>query len=129
MGKKKTPHPVDVHVGRGVRSRRVLRGMTQSVLAEQIGLTFQQLQKYESGANRVSASRLWEIAQILDVPVASFFDGLEPDDSMREDLPDIQSPPDVEMLETAKAVQDLPRNLQKEMQGLIRSLAEATGER
>lgn len=128
MGKKKSPHPVDVHVGQGVRSRRVLRGMTQSVLAEQIGLTFQQLQKYESGANRISASRLWEIAQILDVPVASFFDGIESDTSDVQDLPEIQSPPDVEMLETAKAVQELPRGLQKEMQSLIRSLAEATGE-
>lgn len=128
MGKKKSPHPVDVHVGQGVRSRRMLRGMTQSVLAEQIGLTFQQLQKYESGANRISASRLWEIAQILDVPVASFFDGIEPETSGARDLPEFESPPDVEMLETAKAVQDLPRGLQKEMQGLIRSLAEATGE-
>ncbi len=127
MGKKKSPHPVDVHVGRGVRSRRVLCGMTQSVLAEQIGLTFQQLQKYESGANRISASRLWEIAQILDVPVASFFDGIEPETSSPQNLPEIRSPADVEMLETAKAVQDLPRGLQKEMQGLIRSLAEATG--
>ncbi len=105
----------------------MLRGMTQSVLAEQIGLTFQQLQKYESGANRISASRLWEIAQILDVPVASFFDGIESGTSRAEDLPEIKSPPDAEMLETAKAVQDLPRNLQREMQSLIRSLAEATG--
>ncbi len=127
MRKKKTPHPVDVHVGKGVRSRRILRGMTQAVLAEQIGLTFQQLQKYESGANRISASRLWEIAQILDVPVASFFDGIEPGASGTEDLPEIRSLPDAEMLETAKVVQELPRSLQKEMQGLIRSLAEATG--
>lgn len=127
MAKRKTPHPVDVHVGKGVRSRRVLRGMTQSVLAEQIGLTFQQLQKYESGANRISASRLWEIAQILDVPVASFFDGIEPGAAGAEDLPEIRSLPDAEMLETAKVVQDLPRSLQKEMQGLIRSLAEVTG--
>lgn len=128
MGKKKSPHPVDVHVGQGVRSRRVLRGMTQSVLAEQIGLTFQQLQKYESGANRISASRLWEISQILDVPVASFFDGLETDRPDGEDLRDVQLRPDVEMLQTAKAVQELPRGLQKEMQSLIRSLAESTVE-
>lgn len=128
MGKKKTPHPVDAHVGQGVRSRRVLRGMTQSVLAEQIGLTFQQLQKYESGANRISASRLWEIAQILDVPVASFFDGLESDSPKGEVMPNVPLRPDVEMLETAKAVQDLPRSVQKEMQGLIRSLAETTAD-
>ena len=77
MGKKKSPHPVDVHVGQGVRSRRMLRGMTQSVLAEQIGLTFQQLQKYESGANRISASKMWQLCEVLDVAPGYFFEGLE----------------------------------------------------
>lgn len=68
-------HPVDVHVGARIRQRRFLVGMTQQVLAARLGVTFQQLQKYEVGANRVSASRLWDIARLLDVPVSFFFEG------------------------------------------------------
>lgn len=70
-------HPVDVHVGKRVRHRRWLVGMTQQQLAEKVGIKFQQIQKYETGANRVSASRLWDIADALDVPVAFFFEGIE----------------------------------------------------
>ena len=70
-------HPVDVHVGKRVRHRRWLVGMTQQQLAEKVGIKFQQIQKYETGANRVSASRLWDIADALDVPVAFFFEGME----------------------------------------------------
>ncbi|MGC9419286.1 MAG: helix-turn-helix domain-containing protein [Rhodovulum sp.] len=70
------PHSVDIHVGKRIRHRRWLVGMTQQQLAEQIGIKFQQVQKYEVGANRVSASRLWDIARALDVPVSFFFDGL-----------------------------------------------------
>jgi transcriptional regulator with XRE-family HTH domain len=70
------PHPVDAHVGRAVRVRRRLRGLSQQALGERIGLTFQQIQKYESGANRISASALHAIAGALEVPVASFFEGL-----------------------------------------------------
>ncbi|MGV6848681.1 MAG: helix-turn-helix domain-containing protein [Marinibacterium sp.] len=70
-------HPVDVHVGKRVRHRRWLIGMTQQQLAEKVGIKFQQIQKYETGANRVSASRLWDIADALDVPVSFFFEGLQ----------------------------------------------------
>ncbi|MCK0149115.1 helix-turn-helix domain-containing protein [Marivita sp. S6314] len=70
-------HPVDIHVGKRVRHRRWLVGMTQQQLAEKVGIKFQQIQKYETGANRVSASRLWDIADALDVPVAFFFEGIE----------------------------------------------------
>ena len=70
-------HHVDVHVGKRVRHRRWLVGMTQQQLAEQVGIKFQQIQKYETGANRVSASRLWDIADALDVPVSFFFEGME----------------------------------------------------
>ncbi|TNF58105.1 MAG: XRE family transcriptional regulator [Rhodobacteraceae bacterium] len=70
-------HPVDVHVGKRVRHRRWLIGMTQQQLAEKVGIKFQQIQKYETGANRVSASRLWDIAEALEVPVSFFFEGLE----------------------------------------------------
>ncbi len=69
-----TPHPVDVHVGSRVRMRRTLLGMSQEKLGEALGLTFQQVQKYERGANRVGASRLYQISRILDVPVSFFFD-------------------------------------------------------
>ncbi|MHC8507972.1 MAG: helix-turn-helix domain-containing protein [Rhodospirillales bacterium] len=71
-----TPNPVDVHVGARVRQRRTLLGMSQESLGDAVGLTFQQIQKYERGANRIGASRLYEFSRILDVPVASFFEDL-----------------------------------------------------
>ncbi|MBI1386806.1 MAG: helix-turn-helix domain-containing protein [Rhizobiales bacterium] len=72
----KRPNPVDVHVGGRVRLRRMLLGMSQERLGEQMNLTFQQVQKYEKGANRIGASRLHQIAGILGVPVAYFFEEL-----------------------------------------------------
>ena len=71
-------HPVDKHVGKKIRQRRWLVGMTQQQLAAEVGIKFQQIQKYETGANRVSASRLWDIAATLDVQISFFFEGLEP---------------------------------------------------
>jgi len=71
-----TPHPVDVHVGQRIKLRRTLMGMTQGKLGEAIGLTFQQLQKYERGANRVSASKLWQLGTVLNVPISFFFDDM-----------------------------------------------------
>ena len=68
--------PVDVQVGRNVRRRRIELGMSQTALAQACAITFQQIQKYENGANRVSASRLWQFAAVLGVPVVYFFDGL-----------------------------------------------------
>lgn len=70
-------HAVDIHVGKRLRHRRWMVGMTQGELAEALGVRFQQVQKYEAGSNRVSASRLWDMAQALEVPVAYFFHGLE----------------------------------------------------
>ncbi len=70
-------HPVDVHVGKRIRHRRWLTGMTQQQLADAVGIKFQQIQKYETGMNRVSASRLWDIASALDVGVGFFFEGIE----------------------------------------------------
>jgi transcriptional regulator with XRE-family HTH domain len=70
-----TPNPVDLHVGLRVRARRKSLGLSQDALAKCIGLTFQQVQKYERGANRVSASMLWAIGKALDVPVVYFFSG------------------------------------------------------
>jgi transcriptional regulator with XRE-family HTH domain len=70
----KHPHPTDKHVGNRVRMRRLLLGMSQEKLADQLGLTFQQVQKYEKGTNRISASRLQHVCHILDVPVSFFFE-------------------------------------------------------
>lgn len=72
---KKVPNPIDRHVGSRVRMRRVLLGMSQEKLGEALGLTFQQVQKYEKGTNRIGASRLQQISQTLNVPPAFFFDG------------------------------------------------------
>lgn len=70
---------IDVHVGRRVRLRRTLLGMSQEQLGDALNITFQQVQKYERGSNRISASRLWDIGQILDVPVSFFFDDMSRD--------------------------------------------------
>ena len=74
-----TPNAIDVHVGSRVRLRRTLLGMSQEKLGEAIGLTFQQVQKYEKGANRVGASRLYQISQILNVSPSFFFEGMSED--------------------------------------------------
>ncbi|WP_366655106.1 helix-turn-helix domain-containing protein [Fodinicurvata sp. EGI_FJ10296] len=75
---KRGPHPVDSHVGRRIRQRRMLMGMSQEKLGEAIGLTFQQVQKYERAANRISASKLYDISRALDVPVSFFFEDVDP---------------------------------------------------
>ncbi|MCI4662684.1 MAG: helix-turn-helix transcriptional regulator [Neomegalonema sp.] len=90
----KSPNPIDVHVGGRVRLRRMVVGMSQEKLGEQLGLTFQQVQKYEKGANRIGASRLFEIARLLGVTVQFFFedlpDGVDPGvvNGMREEAHD-----------------------------------------
>ena len=71
------PHPVDIHVGRRMRQQRELCGLTQVELARQLGLSFQQVQKYETGANRISSSRMWQVCEMLDVTPGYFFEGLE----------------------------------------------------
>jgi transcriptional regulator with XRE-family HTH domain len=73
---KKSPGPIDKHIGSRVRARRITLGMSQEKLAEALGITFQQVQKYEKGTNRVGASRLLHIAGILDVRIEFFFEGL-----------------------------------------------------
>lgn|SRR5215469_10058969 len=72
------PNPIDIHVGSRLRLRRKMMGMSQAKLAEAIWLTFQQVQKYERGADRIGASRLYELSQLLDVPVSFFFDDVDP---------------------------------------------------
>jgi transcriptional regulator with XRE-family HTH domain len=75
----RAPNPVDVHVGTRVRLRRTLLGMTQTGLGDAIGLTFQQVQKYERGVNRIGSSRLFDLARVLDVPINFFFDEMPKD--------------------------------------------------
>lgn len=72
------PNPIDVHVGARLRLRRTLLGLSQEKLGEAVGITFQQLQKYERGSNRISASRLYNLSQVLGVPVSFFFDDMPP---------------------------------------------------
>lgn len=78
---RKEPNPIDVHVGSRVRLRRLLVGMSQEKLGEQLGLTFQQVQKYEKGTNRIGASRLYEVSRILNVPVQYFYEEMAEGDA------------------------------------------------
>lgn len=124
-------HPVDVHVGKRVRHRRWMVGMTQQQLAEKVGIKFQQIQKYETGMNRVSASRLWDISEALGVPVAFFFDGV--DVSATEDLPaavtEAGSVPadilaDKEALELVRSYYSIPENQRRRLFELARVLSD-----
>ncbi|WP_371168488.1 helix-turn-helix domain-containing protein [Aliiroseovarius sp. 2305UL8-7] len=118
-------HPVDVHVGKRVRHRRWMVGMTQQQLAEKVGIKFQQIQKYETGMNRVSASRLWDIAAALSVPVSFFFEGLEetPDADASNALPgDILA--DKEALELIRSYYAIPDNQRRRLFELARVLSD-----
>ncbi len=118
------PHPVDVHVGKRVRHRRWLAGMTQQQLAESVGIKFQQIQKYETGMNRVSASRLWDIARTLNVPVSYFFEGLDAATQVDSDLPnDILA--DKEALELVRSYYAIPEQQRRRLFDLARVLSDA----
>lgn len=88
----RSPNPVDIHVGTRVRLRRQLLKMSQEKLGDQLGVTFQQVQKYERGTNRVGASRLWRMSQVMDVPVSFFYEGLETEDTKYEFAEGDQTP-------------------------------------
>lgn len=75
---RKEPNPIDVHVGARLKMRRMIVGMSQERLGENLGLTFQQVQKYEKGSNRIGASRLYEISKVLETPVSYFYEGYAP---------------------------------------------------
>ena len=121
------PHPVDVHVGKRVRHRRWLIGMTQQQLAERVGIKFQQIQKYETGANRVSASRLWDIADALDVDVSFFFEGLATQAAGREDAAE-GVPADIlgdkEALDLVRSYYSIPENQRRRLFDLARVLSD-----
>lgn len=120
-------HPVDVHVGSRVRQRRWMLGMTQQQLAEKVGIKFQQIQKYETGMNRVSASRLWDISEALDAPVAFFFEGIEGEglDQEREGgvVGDIFA--DREALELVRSYYAIPEVQRRRLFELARVLSDA----
>ena len=119
-------HPVDIHVGKRVRHRRWLIGMTQQQLAEKVGIKFQQIQKYETGANRISASRLWDIADSMDVPVSFFFEGLEEaNNSSAADTPvptDLMG--DKEALDLIRSYYSIPENQRRRLFELARVLSD-----
>lgn len=120
-------HPVDVHVGKRIRHRRWMNGTTQQQLAEQVGIKFQQIQKYETGMNRVSASRLWDISNVLGVKVSFFFEGLDAEpaaSAKNSDMPgDILT--DKEALELLRSYYAIPENQRRRLFDLARVLSEA----
>ena len=118
-------HAVDVHVGKRIRHRRWMNGVTQQQLAEAVGIKFQQIQKYETGMNRVSASRLWDIANVLNVPVSFFFEGLaETETAAQGDMPsDVLA--DKEALELLRSYYAIPENQRRRLFDLARVLSEA----
>ncbi|MEM8579294.1 MAG: helix-turn-helix transcriptional regulator [Pseudomonadota bacterium] len=118
-------HKVDEHVGKRIRQRRWLIGMTQQKLAETVGIKFQQIQKYETGANRVSASRLWDIGEAMGVPVSFFFEGLESArvgadmDSIPMDLMQ-----DKEAMDLVRSYYAIPENQRRRLFELARVLSD-----
>ena len=120
-------HPVDVHVGKRIRHRRWMVGMTQQQLAEKVGIKFQQIQKYETGMNRVSASRLWDIAEAVDVPVSFFFEGID-DDAVAAAGSSSMIPGDImadkEALELVRSYYSIPENQRRRLFELARVLSD-----
>ncbi|PRX38412.1 Transcriptional regulator, contains XRE-family HTH domain [Meinhardsimonia xiamenensis] len=121
-------HPVDVHVGKRVRHRRWMVGMTQQQLAEKVGIKFQQIQKYETGMNRISASRLWDIAEALQVPVSFFFEGLEEEQGATRPAEGEKVPGDIladkEALELVRSYYAIPENQRRRLFELARVLSD-----
>lgn len=129
------PHPVDVHVGKRIKLRRTLMGITQGQLGESIGLTFQQVQKYERGFNRVSSSKLWMLSNILDVPLTYFFDemaegtkeafhGLETENSesnVPEEELTLHRRQTLELVRAYSKIED--QNVRKNLNNMVKSMA------
>ena len=120
-------HPVDVHVGKRIRHRRWMSGTTQQQLAEKVGIKFQQIQTYETGLNRVSASRLWDIATALGVTIDFFFEGMngaQVSDESVQDMPsDILA--DREALELLRSYYAIPEAQRRRLFDLARVLSDA----
>jgi transcriptional regulator with XRE-family HTH domain len=121
-------HPVDAHVGQRIRHRRWMLGMTQQQLGDAVGIKFQQIQKYETGMNRVSASRLWDIARALDVPISFFFEGLESEYSEPSGLAAAGMPTDLladkEAMELIRSYYAIPEAQRRRLFELARVLSD-----
>ena len=130
-------HPVDVYVGKRIRHRRWMNGTTQQQLAENVGIKFQQIQKYETGMNRVSASRLWDIADSLGVPVSFFFEGLPSALSVVSVVPNVSERPaqplangasdllgDREAMDLVRTYYAIPENQRRRLFDLARVLSD-----
>ncbi|HUF57099.1 MAG TPA: helix-turn-helix transcriptional regulator [Thermohalobaculum sp.] len=115
-------HPVDCHVGQRVRQRRWMLGMTQQQLSEKVGIKFQQIQKYETGTNRISASRLWDIAAALDTDVSFFFAGLEGSEAPDHER-DVLA--DKEALDLVRSYYAIPETQRRRLFDLARVLGQA----
>jgi transcriptional regulator with XRE-family HTH domain len=121
-------HPVDLYVGTRLRIRRKVLGLSQTQLADALGITFQQIQKYERGANRISASKLYEAARLLQAPVSYFFEGLDEtgageDDGFAQRLTlFVATPEGLELAGLFPQLQD--RRLRRRVVGLVRAMAE-----
>jgi transcriptional regulator with XRE-family HTH domain len=116
-------HPVDAHVGKRIRHRRWMVGMTQQQLADKVGIKFQQIQKYETGMNRVSASRLWDISDALGVTIAFFFEGLTEGEKAVVAAADMMA--DKEALELVRSYYAIPEAQRRRLFDLARVLSEA----
>jgi transcriptional regulator with XRE-family HTH domain len=126
------PNPIDVHVGNRIRMRRLLLGMNQETLANALGLTFQQVQKYEGGANRVSASRLSAMAEILGVPISYFFGDMRSDDASMSDEDQrlrehLQRPETIEFIRLYYAIPDA--KIRQQFLEMAKTLAESFEEK
>ena len=121
-------HPVDVHVGKRVRHRRWMVGMTQQQLGDIVGIKFQQIQKYETGMNRISASRLWDIAQALGVSISFFFEGFDDDGKEASAMPAADTRGDLladkEALELVRSYYSIPEAQRRRLFDLARVLSE-----
>ena len=119
-------HPVDLHVGKRIRHRRWLVGITQQQLAEKVGIKFQQIQKYETGANRVSASRLWDISETLNVSISFFFEGIEKskETSQAGDAVPADLMGDKEALDLVRSYYSIPENQRRRLFDLARVLSD-----
>lgn len=115
-------HHVDAHVGKRIRHRRWMVGMTQQQLADKVGIKFQQIQKYETGMNRVSASRLWDIAEALEVAISFFFEGLS-ESAAHTIEGDLMA--DKEALELVRSYYAIPEAQRRRLFDLARVLSEA----
>jgi len=116
------PNPVDVHVGKRIRERRVSLGMSQTDLGDNLGLTFQQIQKYERGANRISASKLWALSHLFEVPIGWFFEGLG---EAGKGQKDVMTRPEANRL--ARYYSACPASTRKHLRALFRATADMRG--